>query len=331
MRATSPDRICILNPLSSTLRHYEQELVDTLERAGYSDIEVIPTVEGEGISGIPQRMRVTLASLVERAQLGFSIRNQAVIVVVWPLFGYLDPWTLWGLCRHNRVLLVIHDPTPLRRAYGHSAFSRRLFKLIVQNTNVRVVYHTWLAQRVGLEVCGVRGTVVPHPIARHSDLLVKPSPCNGRSTIRVVGQYKMTRTLTPLESIAAHGADQFRLEIHGRGWPPVEGWTVSDRFIPEADFDELIRTSDCVVIPYSTFFQSGVAVRCLEQGVRVVAPRHEHIVELFGDGWPGLVDDEENWHEPIVRTLGVDRRGILARAEEVRTDITQAWRELIDG
>lgn len=324
----SDETIFILNPLASTLRHYESELIDTLAAAGYRAAETIPTVEGEGISGAAQRIRVAAASLSERVRMGSAMRNRTIIVA-WPLFSYLDPLTLWGLCRRNRVFIVMHDPTPLRRSYGHSGVPRRIFKWIVEHTDTHVVYHTELAQRTGSAVCGVTGTVIPHPIGRASIGTCPPVDIEARRTIRVLGQYKPARTLAPLQQIAAREVGAYRLEIHGRGWPSLEGWAVSDRFVAEEEFDELIRTADCVVIPYDSFFQSGVAVRCLENGVPVVAPEHEHVAELYGEDWPGLVHDENDWCDAVSRVLETDRTAVVVRAHDVRAQVGRDWAEAL--
>ncbi len=321
----SDQTIFIFNPLTSTLRHYERELIDTLRAAGFDRVEVLPAVEGEGISGAAQRVRVAVASLAQRARLGSTMRNQTMIVT-WPLFSYLDPLTMWGLCRRNRVFIVIHDPTPLRRSYGHSALPRKLFKWVVDRTDTRVIYHTGLAQRTGEAACGVAGSVVPHPVAAdRATGALGPSTRAGRPTIRVLGQYKPARTLAPLKQIATRDADNYRLEIHGRGWPALDGWTVSDGFVAEEEFDELIRTANCVLIPYDSFFQSGVAVRCLENGVPVVAPDHEHIAELYGTDWPGLVRDENDWHDAVSRVLAADNTVLARRPNDVRAGIGRAW------
>ena len=329
-RTVSGETIHILNPLRLTLLHYEHEMVDTLKLAGYSRVQVIPTTNGEGVTGATQRLRIMLASLIERVKLGFSMRGQTVIVV-WPLFGYLDPWTLWSLCYSNRVFMVMHDPTPLRKAYGYSRISRRLFKWIVGMTNIQVVYHTALAMEVGVEMCGIAGVVVPHPMsAVNTDRPGISESAESRCTVRVLGQYKKTRAIAPLEHIAAQEADDLLLEVHGRGWPSVAGWQVSARFVPEAEFDMLIASSDCIVIPYDTFFQSGVAVRSLELGVPVVGPRHEHIVELYGSDWPGLVRDETDWHAAVLRAVATDAGKLEKRADDVRVKASHAWSEILD-
>ncbi|GCE36401.1 hypothetical protein Rhow_001767 [Rhodococcus wratislaviensis] len=110
----------------------------------------------------------------------------------------------------------------------------------------------------------------------------------------------------------------------------MPGWKLVDHFIPEDEFETAVQTSDCVVIPYDSFFQSGVAARCLELGVRVVAPLHEHIVELFGADWPGIVRNESDWLAAIQRALTVDSVEIRARRDSVRREIQRAWSGALD-
>ncbi|QZY47750.1 glycosyltransferase [Mycolicibacterium austroafricanum] len=326
----SDNEILILNPLKSTLRHYERELVNTLKVAGYHSVSMIPVVQADGVSGIKERLRIAAASLIERTRLGLSIRGQ-LIIVTWPMFGYLDPLSLWILCRRNRVHFILHDPTPLRHELGHSRLSRHLFKLAIITTHSQVIYHTELAQKTGQLLCGISGVIAPHPILTSPTKHNSPTIVSvGNHTIRVLGQYKQTRAVGALEAIARDNARGFRLEIHGRGWPPVKGWAVSDRFVSEGAFDSLLQSSNCVVIPYDSFFQSGVAVRSLEHGVPVVAPRHEHIVELYGSDWPGLVDNENDWYEAILRVLAADRRSLEKRVDEVRTSTGHGWSKILD-
>jgi hypothetical protein len=144
----------------------------------------------------------------------------------------------------------------------------------------------------------------------------------------VLGRYKNTRSLDALAAIAEQAADSCDLEIYGRGWPRLRGWSVSDRFVPEAEFAALVHTSDCVVIPYDHFFQSGVAVRCLEAAVPVVAPKHEHIAQLFGEEWVGTVRYGD-WYSALVRALAVETAAITARRQVAETMIRDAWDDLL--
>jgi hypothetical protein len=57
----------------------------------------------------------------------------------------------------------------------------------------------------------------------------------------------------------------------------------------------------------------------------VVAPRHEHIIELYGPDWPGLVRGAADWHDSIVRAMAVDTTAIHARRTVVRGEVQRAW------
>jgi hypothetical protein len=317
-------RAFVINPLGSTFQHYERELSDTLRYAGYSEIEIAQTVSGDQISGNLDRVWTALRTIAERARMSRTIRGR-IVIIAWPLFGYLDPLTYLRLARLNQVFIVVHDPIPLRRSFGHSLVSRFIFKVVVARCGIRVLYHTQQAQQVGSRLNGVSGDIVPHPVLMKSADTGSTPDASSRPLIRVLGQYKPTRSLSALKLIAAKSADDLTLEIYGRGWPHVDGWTVFDGFLPEDQFDVMLQTSNCIVIPYELFFQSGVAARCLELGVRVVAPRHEHITELFGHDWPGIVRDPTDWADAIVRALAIDTAAIQARRAVVRSRVLREW------
>jgi hypothetical protein len=321
--------VLVINPLKHTLAHYEGELLETLNHSGHNAVEIADTVPGDGVRGPLHRVAVAARTVRERMRMARSVSGQ-IVIVVWPLFGYLEPLTLMRLARHNTVYIVVHDPSPLRRSYGQSPWARWLFKVVVHHRRFRVLYHTEHAQRVGARDSGVKGVVVPHPMRLVPSRTDEPhGRTASRPVVRVLGQYKHTRSLTALITIADQAAGLCELEIHGRGWPDVRGWTVMDRFVPEHEFAALVESSDCVVIPYDLFFQSGVAVRCLEAGVPVVAPRHEHIAQLYGDDWSGTVRDVSDWYDALVRALAVDAAEIRSRRLCVAQGIRSAWQELL--
>jgi hypothetical protein len=329
MNETDRRAVLVINPLKYTLAHYEGELLETLNHSGHDVVEVADTVPGDGVKGSLDRVAVAARTVWERTRMARSVRGETIIVV-WPLFGYLDPVTLMRLARHNTVYVVIHDPTPLRRSYGQSFWARKLFRAAVSHRSIRILYHTAHAQRVGTRANGVRGAVVPHPMSLAPSRSDEPrGRTKSRPVVRVLGQYKHTRSLTALTAIADRNAGSWDLEIHGRGWPQVPGWTVMDRFVPEHEFTDLVESSDCVVIPYDSFFQSGVAVRCLESGVPVVAPRHEHIAQLYGDDWVGTVRDVADWYDALVRALAVDAAEIRSRHLFVAAETRAAWQDLL--
>lgn len=323
--------VLIINPLRRTLAHYESELVETLIMAGRSVVEIADTVPGDVVTGPINRVVVTIRTVWARMRLARSERGK-IVVVVWPLFGYLEPLTWMRMARHNTVYIIVHDPSPLRRSYGQSRWARGLFKAATRHAGVEVLYHTEHAQKVGVRLTGVRGAVIPHPIRIYSTPTTqRRGPEGFRPVVRVLGQYKQTRSLSALAEIADQASEIYALQIHGCGWPQVEGWSVKDHFVPEDEFTDLVQSSDCIVIPYDLFFQSGVAVRCLEAGVPVVAPIHEHIVQLYGDDWVGVVRQEGGWHKALESALAVNLEVISARRRDLAQKTSCAWRNLLEG
>jgi glycosyltransferase involved in cell wall biosynthesis len=121
----------------------------------------------------------------------------------------------------------------------------------------------------------------------------------------------------------------FRLLVVGRGWPDIAGWEVDNRFLPETELDQRIRDSAAVLIPYSHFYQSGIAVRALELGVPVVGPRHPFLSDLFGDQWPGLISVGQGttaWADGIAMVTG-SSAGLAARSTAFRDRCEREWAE----
>jgi hypothetical protein len=320
--------VTIVNPLTNTLAHYEGELIETLSHCGFADIEISNSVAGDAVRSALDRISVGLSTLRERFRLARS--SGRIVIVIWPLFGFLEPVTLMRLARRNRVYIILHDPSPLRKQYGQSVMFARLFRAIVGNLQMRVLYHTVDAQRVGAQTLGVVGEVVPHPVRTPPNGFNRVGvSANRQPVIRVLGQYKYTRSVGALAQIAERANGEFELEIYGRDWPQVSGWRVIDRFVEESEFTALLRTADCVVIPYDKFFQSGVAVRCLEAGVPIVAPQHEHIVQLYGDDWLGIVRGASDWYSAIKRVLDLDGEALQRRQSEVVRAIRSAWKAVL--
>lgn len=328
--AESDRGILVINPLKYTLAHYEGELLGLLGQADFGAVEVAETVPVDGVTGSLERALVAVRCVWQRLRMARHVSGR-IVVVVWPLFGYLEPFTLLRLARGNYVYIIVHDPSPLQRAYGQSAWAATLFKAMTKRRNMQVVYHTELAQRVGARDTGVEGTVVPHPVGIATSGLdeSRDRHVDARPVVRVLGRFKDTRSLSALGAISQGAAGTCTLEIHGRGWPDVAGWTLNDTFVPESEFAGLVESADCVVIPYDYFFQSGVAVRCLEAGIPIVAPRHEHIAELYGTHWPGAVDDELDWYAAVLRALAVDTECIRDRHRHVVETVRRAWIDLL--
>ncbi|MDX1888195.1 hypothetical protein [Mycolicibacterium sp. 050158] len=328
MIARKNSDILLVNPLKYTLAHYEGELREMLQQANFRSVEVAVTTPGDGLTGSLERAQVAVRCVWQRWTMARQISGQTV-VVLWPLFGYFEPLTLLRLARRNCVYVIVHDPAPLQRSYGQSTWAAWVFRATKRIGAIEVIYHTETAQRVGTRETGVEGIVVPHPVGRPTPLIEGCDRQIGSApVVRVLGRFKDTRSLSALDAIANGAAGTCVLEIHGRGWPKVAGWTVNDAFVAEDDFAALVESADCVVIPYDYFFQSGVAVRCLEAGTPIVAPRHEHITQLYGSDWPGIVDDQSAWYEAVLQVLTFDTQCIRDRHRDVFGMVQTAWAEL---
>jgi hypothetical protein len=164
--------------------------------------------------------------------------------------------------------------------------------------------------------------VVPHPM-----LPPRPSASRrvARPVIRVLGQFKADRDVAALERLAREGPGEWTYEIVGRGWPAVAGWHVDARFVPEAEFEELLTTSSAVLIPYRRFFQSGVAVRAVELGTPVVGPADSSLADLLGTGSPWLVRDGD-WRAATTAALG-DASALAEIAERAHRHVVAGWRD----
>lgn len=313
--------VFVANPLPSALRSYTDALSHNLREAGaeVKDIDLPGMEVGEG--GRRRRLWLVLTAIVGRIRI--LMRPRGVVICVWPGFGLLEPIT-WVLAsaRHH-VAIVYHDPVPIRRQFGYSRASLAVFRATLSMfRNIEVLAHSELARTDIKKSFGVQSALVPHPI-RSAGGRSRASG-DGR-VVSVLGQYKPERTMDPLDQIAAtHRGSGIELRIVGRGWPPVPGWTVSNRFVTEEEFSACIQESVCVVIPYARFYQSGVAARCLEQGTAVLAPRHENIAWLFGQEWPGMVDDQGDWSTALTAILD-GHPNLEVRAEALEAEVVTQW------
>ncbi|MFB0833900.1 hypothetical protein ACX8Z9_03115 [Arthrobacter halodurans] len=146
-----------------------------------------------------------------------------------------------------------------------------------------------------------------------------------RPVVRVLGQYKAGRDTTAMGLLAESLGAEAELRVTGRGWPRVAGWRVDERFVDEAELDALIRGADTVVIPYERFFQSGIAVRCLELGTPFVGPGGSHLEDLLGAGSPLLVGDGWTWDDAVRHALRAGRGEIVAAGRAYHLDAEASW------
>lgn len=278
------DEVFIVNPLGSALCHYVKELESTFARLGINSLSSSVAEPSAGGTG-----RITWVYAYFRLLLDARRRSAAVggapVVSVWPVLGYLDIVLIRVMLGH-RGWLVIHDPRPLVPSVGTGTIARWLIKAL-RGTNI-VAHSAAAADHIAADIGHPRVVRVKHPITDNKPRM--PRTVNRPKVVRVLGRYKNDRDLTALREVATSMAGGV-FEIHGRGWPPVPGWSVRDQFVSEEDLDDLIGTADLVLIPYKRFYQSGIAVRCFENGTAFVGPKHSVLQEMIFPNVALLADD----------------------------------------
>lgn len=318
----------LVNPLPSTLNHYEEAMRVLLAEAGVTT-EVVPCPSVEVGSSGKSKVTLAIASAWSRAKL--LARPKGVVIGLWPALGLFECLLYLPASVRHEVLLIVHDPIPIRAQFGYSRVAKLVARLCTHlSPQLRLVTHTEIAAIDLHDSFGCQSLRLPHPLAQ----VIKANELplrNADRVVRVLGQYKPTRSLEPLLVLGREQWAGIRFEILGRGWPQVEGWSVVDDFLEEDEFDRRIRTASCVVIPYARFYQSGVAARCAELGVPIAGPRHEHLEELYGRDWPGLVSEDDDWSNAVMAALKSDRHDITRDMTQRRSELHGQWLTLLRG
>jgi glycosyltransferase involved in cell wall biosynthesis len=325
MSAHLPGPVWLYNPLPEALKHYEGALLDVLSAAGVPARSAgAPSIEVHGASKW-QRARAAAAELAAHRRAG----RGGHLIVLWPTYGLLEPALWLPSWRAGRVSIVIHDPSPLRRQLGMGPVAASLGGRAARASHLRVVAHSETAADTLRANGWASPELLPHPLLRARPR-AQPVPAD-RGTVLVCGQYKPARNVELLVALGPQlRRAGYRAVIAGRGWPAVPGWEVIDRFLTETELDERMGRSAAVLIPYSHFYQSGIAVRAVELGVPVVGPEHPFLAELLGPGWPGLVagEDAADWVAGVNAVAGqADRLAHAAAAGRDRCE--RAWADYL--
>jgi GT2 family glycosyltransferase len=331
--ATAPNVVTVINPLANALHHYATEVTSTLEAASKTVTEVLAFPEpsasgGHRIYWIGSYVR----ALIEARRTRQSSSTDMGLLICWPVVGYLDA-ILIAAFYGAPAWIVLHDPDPLVRAVGYGPMSQFVARRLRKFFNV--IVHSTTALKV-VEQHGAFGAValLPHPILPVSSVhnesergpLSKPR-------VRVFGQFKPDRDLDALRAISTRIGDEVVLEIFGRGWPSVEGWTVKEGFLSEPELAEKLLESDVIVVPYARFFQSGVAIRALECGIAVVGPNVPSLAAIYGADSKLLVDNsgssrvgsETAWSEAIEWALRHGKFEAAEAAQRVHRTTVDSW------
>jgi hypothetical protein len=315
-------RVLLVNPLGVALKHYTESLERLLVDCGAS-VASIALSEPSASGQTRQRWIYEYIKALREA----TRENPHVIVIqTWPTLGYWDYVASRVVLRGAYTLIVFHDPHPLVHAVGYGHLARWIASL--RPVAATAIVHSKAASEV-VRADASLGDVIdlPHPMFPPE----KPDGHNRRGVvIRVLGQYKAARDVHGMTQLAAQGPSDWRYEVIGRGWPAIAGWKVTSRFVEENEFGALIRGSSAIVIPYSRFFQSGVAIRTLELGTPVVGPRSSSLAELLGAESDWLVDGD-SWHQAVEAAIRAEPEEIYRVASSAYDRVLGQWRAWLES
>jgi hypothetical protein len=318
-------RATLFNPLPRTLGHYEEALRETLGRLGVAATTFSPAPATDSSVSHLARGRAHLAG-VRRT------RAEERLIVLWPAFGWLEP-AIWEGARGCRV--IFHDPAPIRRQYGYGRLARAAGRVALDHGGPGLICHSEAAREEVMRAVGpVREPALClHPIVWPAVEEAAAMAPLSAPIVLVAGQFKPTRDVDLLSALGPELRESgFRPRIVGRGWPELAGWEVRDGFLSEADFDLELRAASVLLVPYRRYWQSGVALRALENGTDVVGARTEFLAKVLGADHPGLIGgdpDASAWLSAIEAT--VDGSSRLAERRRVYKDaVDESWASLFE-
>lgn len=311
-------KIYIINPLGAALAHYSYELQSVLDAAGVQS-NIVSQIEPS--LSQDSRLRWIISHFANVWRLSRECHNGEFVLCTWPVLGYFDialNWLLGG----SHTWLVIHDPRPLVRSIGHGPLGRLVLRCFKSN---RLICHSMTAyQTISDQGRNRTATFLPHPIADVSQRRMN-FPSSGR--ILVIGQYKADRDLELIQYIGDQLYGEVDLRIVGRGWPWVRSWNVEDRFLSEQEFCDEIASASIVLIPYRRFFQSGVAVRCLEMGIPFVGPKGSSLDELIclDSAMVQEIENKNAWVRTIRMMLTTETSEMMLMADRYMKKCNSDW------
>jgi GT2 family glycosyltransferase/glycosyltransferase involved in cell wall biosynthesis len=291
LQADGQSKIVIINPLGAALAHYTVALAEMLRASG-SEVEV-QSINEPSVAG-SSRLRWVFDYLrrLSKASQRRPGNRTTQTLVTWPVVGFLDLAVAKLVCGRSTVI-VYHDPKPLVRSIGSGRLIARMVSAIPNLPGV-IVHSLAAAEAMRKFGLGQSLEVLAHPMLRPNGRNETGShPQKARPVVRVLGQFKQDRDFDALKAIASE-LDDCALEIVGRGWPTVAGWSVDARFVSEEEMDDLIRSSDVIVIPYKRFYQSGIAIRALEAGTPIVGRAASSLADMYGADSSLLVSESHS-------------------------------------
>lgn len=313
------------DPIPTAQAHYQRELRDVLASTGWAAELATWSRPVEGGAGVRGKVRMLINAVLN---VGHARRVRQPLIQLWPSLGMLEA-RLWASTRAARYVIV-HDPTPLRRQYGHSRRSRRWA------SRARVAGRPTILVQSALAEQAVRAALPHHDVQRVLHPITAQQRRARKSeqpTIVIAGQFKPARNLPLLAELGPRlRARGWQARIIGRGWPAVPGWEVDDRFVPESEMDDVLASAWVFLLAYHNYFQSGVAVRALENGTPTVGESTEFLIDLLGQENPGLVRvgaDADAYETAIERVLLADEVGLAGVFRDFQQRSSDSWRQAL--
>jgi hypothetical protein len=264
----------LLNPLPSALKHYERELESTFRAASISVSKISASpVESSEVQGSRLKMLRNVAA--NRAKMRAA---NDYVLELWPSLGLLD--YRYSARFDGQSGVIVHDPIPIRKQLGYDRLSRWVASRGRRHAELFV--HSEDAQKALARMLpNVRSRRFLHPIGEISRTRSREVDA---PVILVAGQYKPERDLGFLSTLGPElKGDGFWPKIVGRGWPrDLPGWEVDSRFLSEKELDIELNRATVVLIPYKRYYQSGVAIRAIEQNAIPISPRTSFAEDVLG-------------------------------------------------
>ncbi|WP_241549102.1 hypothetical protein [Gordonia alkanivorans] len=119
------------------------------------------------------------------------------------------------------------------------------------------------------------------------------------------------------------------LAIVGRGWPHLNGWKVVDDFVPESRLAKEIDAASVVLLPYTRYYQSGIALRALEQGRATVGFNTPFLESIMTGKFSGCAVDGALGYAGIVSAIMTyidDNESASDAFDNYRGEVVNDWR-----
>lgn len=267
-------------------------------------------------------------------------RSGDVLVMPWMTTFHGPVFEVAHRRRHGLPLVgIVHNVLPHERHPGDRTVARRALGRL----DGALVHAAAIATALEELVPGLPIMHVPHP----PNLPLQPRPLPPTTPIRLlvfgfVRAYKGTENaLDAIGWLRRWGCDA-RLSVVGQFWEPLGWWEreverrgleetvrLDDRYVPDAEVDDLFASHHIILAPYRSATQSGIIPLARAAGRPVVATRVGGIAETVADGHDGYLappDDGPAIAAAVQRIVQEIDRFAEASAQRATT-----WSQVVNG